>query len=41
MMEFTSELSDLVAMQSKCTMSYLFHKILATRRPVCQNFNKI
>ena len=34
MMEVTLELSDLVVMQSKHTMSYIFHKILATGLPV-------
>ena len=36
MMEVTSELSDPVGMQSKHTMSYIFHKILATDFPVAK-----
>ena len=33
-MEITSELSDLVAIQSKHAMFHIFHKILATGLPV-------
>ena len=35
------ELSDLVVMQSKHTMSLYSTKILATERPVAKNFNKV
>ena len=33
-MEITLELSDLVVMQSKRTLSHIFHKKLATGRPL-------
>ena len=38
MIEFTLELSDPVVMQSKHTMSHIFHKILATGLPVVKTF---
>ena len=40
MIEITLELSDLVVMQSKHTMSHIFHKILATGRPVAKTLIK-
>ena len=36
MMEITSEFSDPVVMQEKHTISVIFHKILATGRPVAK-----
>ena len=39
-MEVTLELSDLVAMQSKHTMSHIFHKILATGHLVAKTLIK-
>ena len=40
-MEFTLELSDpVVVMQSKHTISSIFHKILATGLPVAKNLIK-
>ena len=39
-MEVTLELSDLVAMQKKHTMSYIFHKNLNYRLPVAETLIK-
>ena len=39
-MEITLELSDLVVMQSKCTMSRVFHKKCATGLPVSKTLIK-
>ena len=40
LMEVTLEMSDLVAKQSKHTMYHMFHKILATGRPVAKTLIK-
>ena len=40
MVEVTLKLSDPVVMQSKHTMSRIFHKILATGWPVAKNLIK-
>ena len=40
MIEFTLELSDPVVLQSKHTMSHIFHKIFATGGPVAKTLSK-
>ena len=40
-MEVTLELPDPVVMQSKHTMSRIFHKIFGNWSSSCQNFNQI